>query len=126
MAYATNVAQVQFPAPTPGAWPQPTEWRFMATASGSGDVLARGSITKVDATDPDAPPIGSDVDFPIGQLRITVAASTGVPAAGAEAAVRGIVDRTGYVRLFDTNGDEISGNAYAGVEMELSDWNIVQ
>ena len=112
-----------FPTPT-AEWDQPTEWKFMSTQSGTGVIYARGSVTKVESTDPDMPPIGSDVDFPDGQLVITVAESLEVPANGAQEAARGIINRTGYIRLFDTNGDELSGGAYIGVEKTLSDWTI--
>ena len=122
MATAT-AGEVQFPTPT-AIWAQPTEWKFMSTQTGTGNIYARGGITKVTSTDPDQPPIGSDVDFPDGQLVITVADSTEVPAAGAQEAVRGIVNRTGYIRLFDTNGDELSGGAYIGVEIVFSDWTV--
>ena len=122
MATAT-AGEVQFPTPT-ALWSQPTEWKFMSTQTGTGNIYARGSITKVVPADPDQPPIGSDVDFPAGRLVITVADSLEVPAAGAQEAVRGIVNRTGYIRLFDTNGDELSGGAYIGVEMVFSDWTV--
>lgn len=124
MAIATNDNVVQYPEPSPNAWPEVDHVGLWTAATG-GTFLGGGDLTT--AVTPGA---GDDVRFAVGDLDI-VLTTAGISTMGEIRALQGYVGSTGsvYVSLHsgdpgETGANEINGNAYARVAVAVSDLTI--
>ena len=115
MAVASNVA-IRFVNPT-GTWTDPTEARVMRSAT-SSDWLVKKDLTNAVASPTDV----HEVIIPAGMFTVTQAATTTLSEDGAIEALKGLLNGR-VIALFDTNGDEVTGDGYA--RPSTGDWSIV-
>ena len=118
MAQAVNTATVAFPTPT-GLQADPTQVVIMSAMT-AGEELWRDALD----ADVNAPDVNDMVRFLSGQLLVAIPDSGNATNAGAQRAVRGLLDGTVYLGLLDDSNSELSGNGYARVAMDIADWTI--
>ena len=115
MAVASNVA-IRFVNPT-GTWTTPAEARVMRSAT-SSDWLVKASTNALVLIPTDT----HEVIIPAGMFTVTQLATTTLSEDGATEALKGLLNGR-VVALFDSSGDEVTGDGYA--RPSTGDWSIV-
>ena len=124
MAVATNDNVIQFAAPTPAAWGTLSYLGFHDAATGTANFIGSSALDTSRATS-----IGADVEIPAGDFTVTQPNGEYTDY-GAERALNGALGN-GSIWVSAHTGDpgttganEVSGNAYARVEVAVSDLTI--